>query len=194
MRIDRKHKVRGLMCLLGLVLIVASIPSHLDAPRCNVWRTGDLIFMNGNSFRSKLVRFLQGYSTDYSHVGLIVIDDGIPFIVNADPAEGRVVKVRWDAAVNPNDISGAAIFRVSHADPSCIGKACATAQAYALESISFDRDFDLRTSDRMFCTELVWRSYRSGGIDLCEGAESKHPYLFPADLLRSSKLQEVTRF
>ena len=43
------------------------------------------LFLNGTSVRSKVVRLLQRYSADYSHVGIVVVDGGIVYVVHADP-------------------------------------------------------------------------------------------------------------
>jgi uncharacterized protein YycO len=177
-----------------LAIVILNIPAKPGTAHREIWNHGDIICLNGTSVRSKIVRLLQGYSSDYSHVGLIVIDNGVPFIVNADPAKGKVVKQRWDAVIAPGEISGGAVFRVHEADVSAINSACSMAQQWATQGVPFDNDFNLKNGDRLFCTELVWQAYKSANIDLCKDAESEHPHLLPADLLKSSRFGLVDRF
>jgi hypothetical protein len=180
--------------LLAAVIAVANVPGELGDPHIDKWQSGDIVFLNGTSFRSRAVRLLQGYSCDFSHVGMVVVEDGVPFIVNADPAEGKVIKQRWDAVIAPGQVSGGAVYRVRHADSQAVDAACETAQRYAREGIPFDNDFDLKTPDRLFCTELVLRAYQNAGIDLCKNAETEHPHLLPADLLGTRLLEQISRF
>jgi len=196
--------VRGLRSYLGwklkagLVLTgvaaVGSIPARPGDPNIARWRSGDVLFLNGTSLRSRAVRLLQGYTTDYSHVGIVVVDEGVPFVIHADPAAGKVIKQRWDAVIRSGQVSGGAVYRVRGADARATAAACAVARQHAREDAPFDNDFDLRTVDRLFCTELVWRAYRSAGVDLCKDAETNYPHLLPAALLKSPELGEILRF
>lgn len=183
----------GVLLGTSIVIAIANLPSTPGDPHVERWRPGDIVFLNGTSFRSRIVRLLQGYSTDYSHVGLVVIDTGVPFVVHADPSKGAVVKQRWDTIITPGQISGGALYRLRRADQATLDLACLLARRYACEALPFDQDFDLKTGDRLFCTELVWRAYRAAGVDLCPDAETEHPHLLPADLL-SAELEELLRF
>ncbi len=173
---------------------VANIPGKPGDAHWEQWKAGDVVFLNGNSVRSKVVRLLQGYSTDYSHVGMVVMEKGIPFIVHADPAEDKVVRQRWDVVVRQRQVSGGAIFRLDRADVSIVDAACAAVESYAAKGTPFDHEFDLRTPGRLFCTELVLRAYRSAGVDLGKDAERNYPHFLPAELLRSSSLRRILQF
>lgn len=183
------------LVLLSAVLIDALNPLGTRAnPDLSRWREGDVIFLNGSSFRSSLVRALQKYSADYTHAGIVVVDHGDLFVVHADPAAGKVMQQRWDEMIASGSILGGAVFRVKHVDRSVLRSACATARRFADEALPFDNEFNLRTGDRLFCTELVLRAYRSAGVDLCPDAETNHPHLLPIDLAASTELELVLRF
>lgn len=182
-----------LLLLAGLTLAVNDLGCPGD-PMPVQWRSGDILFLSGTSFRSKCVRLLEGYAVDYSHVGLIVVKDGVPFVINADPAAGVVVIQRWDIVTASDQVAGGAVYRLRGVDPSAVSAACLAAQRDAQEHIPFDESFDLNTPGRLFCTELVWRAYRSAGVNLCPNAETDHPHLLPTDLLENPKLQRVLRF
>lgn len=176
------------------VIAAAGTDAPLRDPHADQWRTGDIIFLDGMSFRSRVVRLLQGYDSDYSHVGIVVVDGYIPYIVHADPSEDRVLRERWDAVIRSANVSGGAVYRVRGLSRQAAGLAGAAALGFVRDAIRFDHDFDLADADRLYCTELVLSALRTGGTDLHDGASSSARYLLPADLLDSDKLDIVVRF
>ncbi|MDT4967409.1 MAG: hypothetical protein QOJ64_2146 [Acidobacteriota bacterium] len=159
------------------------------------WKSGDIMFLEGNSFRSFVVSILQFGRTDYSHVGLVVVQDGTPFVIHADPKCGRVVKERWDAVLSPDRASGAAVFRVIGASPSSVADACRLAEQYCSNAVPFDDEFDLTTDKKLYCTELVWRVYLSVGFDLRIKPDSVgHKYLLPSELIRTKVIRDIASF
>lgn len=154
-------------------------------------RAGDLIFMHGTSIRSAIVRFLEIGKADYSHVGLIVFNNGVPYVIHADPARGAVMKEPLTALLMPSRTSGATIYRVE-GSPEAISQVCAQAQEYADEALPFDHEFDLETPRKLYCTELIWRAYLSAGLDLRgKWINSKRRYLIPCDLIQSGLLRQI---
>ena len=188
-----------------LALAVGLVPLPFDFysgdaafPSPDGIRSGDVVFIRGKSIRSVVVRLLEGSSHDYSHVGLVVLENGRPFIIHADPSQDittdRVIKEPWDAVISPKHITAAAIFRV--ADPSAADRlgiqASTVAQQFWRDALPFDHEFDLTTPENLYCTELVWRAYMAAGIDLrgsSFGPDRK--YLFPSDLIKSELLREI---
>lgn len=185
--------------LLPLPFDIYSGDSDLPSP--DGIRSGDVVFIRGKSIRSAVVRLLEGSSRAYSHVGLVVLENGRPFIIHADPApdvtSDRVVKEPWDVVISPKRITAATILRV--ADPSAADRlgiqASTVAQQFWRDALPFDHEFDLTTPQKLYCTELVWRAYMAAGIDL-RGSSfgSDHKYLLPSDLIKSGLLCESRRF
>ena len=126
--------------------------------------------------------------------GIVTVVDGVPFVVHADPSEGRVIEERWDRFLDPEKTSGGVLYRLRNDSTFAANPASAIAQQYYHQRLSFDDDFDLATADRLYCTELILRAYRSVGVDLCKDAETAHPHLLPADLIHSVDIVEVLRF
>jgi hypothetical protein len=89
---------------LYYAIVVNPAPSRPYA--CIGWKPGDIIFVEGRSFRSSIVRFLEFERSDYSHVGFIVFNRDVPFVIHADPQRGRVVKERWDLFLSPDRVTG----------------------------------------------------------------------------------------
>ncbi len=181
--------VTGLLFFFGL-------RTHRPAPHYVLrnWKSGDIIFVEGTSLRSSVVRFLEWGRADYSHVGLIVLEDGIPFIIHADPKQRRVVKERWDAVLSPDRASGAAVFRVIGASEPVVSRACQFAEQYFSHAVPFDDEFDLNTDKKLYCTELVWRVYLSVGLDLRIRPNTERKYLLPSELIDAKMMREIATF
>lgn len=196
---------RKLVFCSVFVLAVGLLPTnfiyrHADLPSPGKIRSGDVVFIRGKSFRSAVVRLLEGSNRSYSHVGLVVLENGLPFIIHADPEHDattdRVIKEPWDAVISPKRITAATIFRVvgsSTADRLGI-QASTVAQQFWRDELPFDHEFDLTTPQKLYCTELVWRAYMAAGIDLRgRSFGSDRKYLLPSDLIKSGLLWEVQR-
>ncbi len=180
--------------LLTGVLLAAGVSGKPGNPHIESWRSGDIVFLDGRSLRSRIVRLVQSHSADYSHVGIVDIENGEAYVIHADPSAGRVVRQRWEVVLAPAQVSGGALYRVREGDERLTGSVCAAAKSYAREGVPFDGHFDLKTPNRLYCTELVLRAYRRSGLDLCRDAEVLHPYLLPVDLIGSGALEQVLRF
>lgn len=188
------------ICVLSFIASIFWWFSSLGCvnfPELSTLRSGDIIFMRGISFRSAIVRLLEGVDSDYSHVGLVVIDGGLPYVIHVEPSRNptsdRVVKESWSAIITPKRIKGAAVFRLVSCYPGTVPKKAArVALQFAREARPFDHDFDLHTPEKLYCTELVWLAYMNAGVDLrgfSFGTERK--YLLPADLIKSGFLRNI---
>lgn len=184
------------LCLaISAMLLCFSSFSARRLPRHylpDTWKTGDVIFVEGTSFRSSVVRLLELGRTDYSHVGLILLQDGTPFVIHADPKRGRVIKERWDEFLSPDRANEAAVFRVIGRSDSIAFRASQIAKQYLSNAVLFDDEFDLNTDKKLYCTELVWRAYLSVGIDLRNKPyQTDRKYLFPSELIDAKVIREI---
>ncbi len=190
-------KFKIILCLAGftsLIIAVANVPAKPGDPCLQRWQSGDILFLNGTSWRSRVVRLLQKYSSEYSHVGIVVMRNGIPFVVHADPIEGRVAMQRWDEIIGSGKFLGGALYRIQAAPEHTRTLACNIAQSYASKGIRFDSEFNMNERERLYCTELVLDAYRDAGLDLYKNAEREHPYLLPAALLNSKQVNRILQF
>jgi Permuted papain-like amidase enzyme, YaeF/YiiX, C92 family len=159
---------------------------------------GDVIFRRGRSLVSRVVLAADGGS-EYSHVGLVSMVDGKVWVLHAVPPEepeqqGGVVAEPLSAFLEPDKAAAAGLYRSRDA-----GAALAAERAawrFVRARIPFDSSFDLSTPGELYCTEMVWRAYLEGGIDLAPPVPGpREKYLLPSRLLRSPhlrKIQELT--
>lgn len=158
---------------------------------------GDLVFRTGRDLMSRLV-LSQGDAPRFSHVGIIVKIEGGMFVVHAIPGDakfsGGVVIEPLSIFASRENASDIGFYRVK-ALKRCSRKEI---REYVLQQIGkpFDYTFLLSESCRMYCTELVLKSFASAGIDVGATVPQIHVMLLtepivPPDYLRRSSLLEM---
>ncbi len=166
-------------------------------------RTGDLLLRMGLGGESYTVEMMSG--GDYSHVGLALQTDSGWMVVHAVPGEAAEGEEEW---LKCERIT--AYYDRDHAQDGCIARVMCSdsvakrATAYALAKqqarVLFDNDYEADDSTLLYCTELVWRAYKSVGIDLIENRRhdllvgpAKDPVMYPEDVLRSKHVKMIKR-
>jgi hypothetical protein len=163
--------------------------------------TGDFVFRRGRSLISQMVLSADS-SSSYSHVGIIMIIEGNAFVAHTTTGEPPIEDV---ARVEPLDVflrddraSAAAVYRLKDSARHFAVKAVEAALSFAEKRVPFDDALDLSTSDKLYCTEMVWRAYLAAGLDLVNGQFDrldvlfgKDIYLLPSSLLESEWLEMV---
>jgi hypothetical protein len=194
------------LVMLALLSVSPSVPSRTagyDRREARIradeslFAPGDVLFRRGRSLVSRAVLVADG-NGEYSHVGLIAVSAGRVWVLHATPPEepdvrGGVIAEPLAAFLAPDQASAAALYRPRN------GQAGLTAERVAWDwvhrRVPFDSAFDLASANRLYCTELVWRAYRSAGIDLETGIpEPRGRYLLPGRLIKSPQLQPVRLF
>lgn len=176
-------------------------PISIDA---ELLRPGDLIFRKGSSMVSNIVRLVDG-GVVYTHVGIIAVIDGNLVVVHSVPAENRDQKdmVRIEALddfIRPERASAIAVYRPKRELGDSVPQfASDYALNKALQNTPFDAGFCLSDTNRLYCTELIWRAYLASGIDICDEqfdmlsiSLGKGPYILPSRLVHSPYFEQAT--
>ena len=172
----------------------------LDLSDSIYWREGDIVLRCGWGMESRAV-VVNGRST-YSHTGLLHHDECSGWqVVHAVPGEDTPEYIKSEAVAQffqPMRARYGAWLRVN-----CCDSLAAQATGYALQKVAervlFDNNYLLDDTTEIYCTELVWRSYRSVGIDVSSGLRHEVPHLFssegecilPSDIEMSKTTQYV---
>ncbi len=169
------------------------------APRFSseLFRDGDIVFANGKGWRTKIVRLFDKSPRGYSHAGIVRLVGGLPYVVHASPELGRVGMQSMEDFLSFESVDFARVYRFT-GDPAVAEAASLRAFEFCALEIPFDDRFDTGNREAMYCTELIWRAYKSAGVDLAEGnwEFARNPVvqgrvLMPYRLSRSPRLAEA---
>ncbi len=183
------------------VLSLARVPVRIHYPP-GALQEGDLVFRRGPSLLSRIVLAADSESA-YSHVGLVGVLDGSPWVIHTStgestpPEEGIRVEP-LDHFLAPDRAQEAALYRLKPQFRDFAAGGVRQALEYARDQVPFDGEFNLETTGKLYCTELVWRAYLEAGLDLVDGEFQylnipfrQSLYLLPSDLLNSPKLRRI---
>ncbi len=124
-------------------------------------KEGDLILRNGQEFSSQFIKQFNRTDKSYSHAGLIFFNNGYPYVYDIVPGdENPDAKLRIDSLkkfCDPRKNFGFAIYRynISVQEVESLRK---TIEKWKREGVSFDSTFNLKTDDRMYCSEMIKKS------------------------------------
>ncbi len=130
---------------------------------------GDLIFRKGRSLESFAV-CLADKEKEFSHVGLVVLRNGEPFVIHAVPYESDGVEEfikqeRVEAFLSTEKASAFAVYR-----PGFVAEIRNRASEIALQfyqsKCTFDYAYDMKTESKLYCTELIFKAFREAGVEL----------------------------
>lgn len=157
------------------------------------FHNGDLVLRRGKSLVSQMV-LLRDKHSEYSHVGVVVIKNGQPFVVHATPGEAEKDQpeyVKMETIQEFLDVEKSADFAVYSLTKqnSEIGtKVARKALDYYDQHIEFDSKFDLKDDSKLYCTELVWLAYKAAGINLIETYDEVNIPFYKGDFIYPSNL------
>ncbi len=167
----------------------------------NLLETGDLIFRKGQSNQSQIVLMFDR-ETSFSHVGLVQKIDAAVYVIHVapgNPETGKVVRREpLSTFLKPNLALKVGLYRLQEKYHHFAQPAVQVALSYLENGKIFDHDFDLKSMDKLYCTELVWKTYLEAGLDLTEGELDRLSlplkrglYIFPSSLHDNKYVQSV---
>ncbi len=153
-----------------------------------------------------VVHITPGERVDGDSVDRIKCETPAEFFGTARAGSGAVYRVCAPAKGNDSTKSAECGARSGlYAGDTCpAGIGCGPAVArYVVAQlelgVEFDHDYDLEDSTKMYCTELVWRAYIAGGVDVTSGKRSElrnfpvysGVYIFPSDIYKNRDILEL---
>ncbi|NJO40409.1 MAG: hypothetical protein HC865_07025 [Cyanobacteria bacterium RU_5_0] len=189
------------ICLWELRRSEPIAPNYIQTIDYSVFQMGDIIFRWGDSRLSQTVTALDRHPR-FSHVGIVKLIERRPYIIHASVGaenDKAIVKIEPLEVFLANDRAlSVGIYRLRNQSNILGDEVANVAHGYALREVPFDSEFDLKTIDRFYCTELVWRAYQTVGIDLVNGVFDRletplfqKDLLLPGTLMNSPDLEEV---
>ena len=191
--------IRIVLILVSSVLLSACSGKRtseaIDLSDSTQWREGDIALRCGWGMESRAVTN-QGNSA-YSHAGLLHHDGehNIWQVIHAVPGEDEPEYLKAEALsvfYGHQRARAGAWLRIDCSD-SLAGQATLYAQRKVAEHVLFDNDYLLEDTTMLYCTELVWQSYRTVGIDVSGGKRHdvsrffcrEGECIFPSDIEQS---------
>lgn len=129
-------------------------------------RDGDLILRRGTDLVAAAV-IASGRGSRFSHVGVIVIEEGRPFVIHALPPDATDDGVRREPLerfLAPSQTTDVAIFRI--AELSLDARDRLRTYVRSRLDAPFDARFRFSDDAALYCTELVLKGFQAAGIDL----------------------------
>jgi hypothetical protein len=143
-------------------------------------RDGDIVLRRGLDLMSRLV-LTQGDAARFSHVGLVVLQRNIPYVIHAMPAEngqpGGAVLESFAQFVSPSEAADVSIYR--RAGLTETQRAAVRQTAFAQLGLPFDERFQLSNTRKVYCTGLVLRAYAAAGLALVDARAKIEVPLLP---------------
>ena len=121
-------------------------------------KDGDLLVRTGVELSSQMIRQLNRTEKKYSHSGVILFENGYPFvyhIVTGD--ENPDCRLKKDSVANfcnPRKNSGFAVYRFNLEEKEK-EKFRQQIDLWYGQGVKFDSLFSLKTDDRMYCSEMI---------------------------------------
>ena len=171
----RRHVLALVVCLSVAAALTPAGRRHAAAAASHVTATasaaavgaslreGDLIFQTSRSSQSIAIQ--HATASAWSHMGMIVLREGKPYVLEAAQTVRTTPLANWIARGERGHFT---IKRLREADklltpaaPGLLERA-----AHPLLGRAYDTTFEW-SDERMYCSELVWKIYhRALGIDI----------------------------
>ena len=137
---------------------------------------------------------------NYSHIGIVIQRDTSIQIVHIEPERNSEEKTKYSTLeefFSPEYALSGAIMRLRDIDLSQQDRI--ESYTLSLQDISFDHDYDLADSSRMYCTELVWHTYNHLCIDISRNIRHRVPLakesvILPNDIYGHPDLAKIWSF
>jgi len=141
--------------------------------------TGDLLFRRGSSFESMMV-MIADRDGDYSHVGVVHVEGGIPWVIHTEPGKKQspdavVRRERVGKFLAPRKATQYALFRLNKAEILDTGALGRYLNEVYEAAVPFDYSFDDGDDTHLYCSELVSRAFDFAGVDLLFGKNDLIP-------------------
>lgn len=181
----------AIIAALGLAFMIIVQCSRRDfkSPDTSGWRTGDIFFSAGNSWRSIIVKWFGGESSEgTTHCGFVLMVNGRPMLVHMSTDKNEITMESIEDYARLNDVSAISARRLIHM-PDTV-KLRQDLMKLIAEHKAFDNSFDHDDTTHYYCTELVIRELEHlGHRELTPLLQQE--YVYPVDIETSCHVVPV---
>ena len=147
--------------IFALILVLASVTCR--SSQVPAVKEGDIIFQT--SLSSQSVAIQRATNSPYSHMGIVFLQDGKPFVFEAISTVRYTPLAKWVArGKGGRYVLKRLIDSSTQLTPVAIARLRSTARSF--EGKPYDLTFEW-SDRRIYCSELVWKIYqRALGIEI----------------------------
>lgn len=127
----------------------------------------DIIISSGQSAMSKIENVFNFTSKSFSHIGILVQENGQFYVLHATPDGTPENGIRYDAIQTFIDLSNVNYFeilRFKNLSPPDIENINTIITHYKTQNLPFDYGFDNLDKTKMYCSELVYDVFKTSGL------------------------------
>ena len=141
---------------------------HLVDTAVTLLRSGYIVLRMGLGADSRLLAQMNRKNKSYSHCGIVMVENGYPFVYHSIGGENNPdERLRRDSAkffFSPVYNTAIAVVRYD-LDPGRLGELGNVVREYYKRRPKFDMKFDLRTDDKLYCSEFVFKAVNKAARD-----------------------------
>jgi len=119
---------------------------------------GDLVVRLNQDPASQFIKNFNRQDKSYSHAGIVLFENGYPFVYHiVNTEKNQEEKLRKDSLsgfCNPRKNLAYAIYRYEFTEGE-IRKLKTVIHKWYAEEVKFDLEYDLKTDNRMYCSEMI---------------------------------------
>ena len=134
---------------------------HIVDSAISLLRSGYIVVRTGFGADSYLLTQMNLKDKTYSHCGIVMIENGYPFVYHSIGGEDNPdQRMRRDSAVfffSPFHNLGFGIISYDYNDEG-VNKLRDEVSIYYKKRPKFDMKFDLKTDDRLYCAEFIYKA------------------------------------
>ena len=134
---------------------------HLVDSAVSFLKSGYVVVRTGIGADSYMLTQMNLKDKTYSHCGIVLIENGYPFVYHSIGGETNPdQRLRRDSAsffFSPKHNLGIGIVSYNYTD-ECLGKLRTVVHEYYRKRPRFDMKFDLKTDDKLYCAEFIYKS------------------------------------
>jgi uncharacterized protein YycO len=149
--------ISKLLLVSGLIFLLTSSIKQVK-PK---FKDGDIVFQTSRSKQSSMIKKITG--SKLTHCGMIYEKKGKLFVIEAVSPVRTIPLNQWIS----NGVDGK--YKVVRLKNELTDSDKKIMFSYAKKQLGKSYDSKFQWSDnKMYCSELVWKVYKSVGVELCE--------------------------
>lgn len=139
-------------------------------PPSDSLKVGDIITRLGNDYISEAMRSFSNKDKNYSHVGILGIDEDSNWVVyhaigTASNPDGLLRKDKLALFCNPVENIQFGVFRYTDTAIN-FNKVLEFAKQKQADKIAFDYDFNFETDNELYCSEFIYKAFNFANPEL----------------------------